>query len=79
MALRLVAKTILFGVYSPLFAVYESQNDFHNWFMLSMLHVWMVLVRLRPDTHNAMYLADALVTISYELAFCCFVTRQRNC
>lgn len=40
--------------------VYESPNDFHSWFMLSLLHVWLVLVRLRLDGHDGQLLADAL-------------------
>jgi hypothetical protein len=31
------------------FAVYKSDDDFHAWFTLSMLHVWLLMVRLRRD------------------------------
>lgn len=40
--------------------VYESPNDFHSWFMLSLVHVWLVLVRLRLDGAEGQRLADAL-------------------
>jgi cytochrome b pre-mRNA-processing protein 3 len=40
--------------------VYESPNNFHSWFTLTLLHVWMALVRLRLEGKDGTLLADAL-------------------
>lgn len=40
--------------------VYESPDNFHSWFSLALLHVWLVLVRLRLDGRDGQHLSDAL-------------------
>jgi cytochrome b pre-mRNA-processing protein 3 len=40
--------------------VYESPNNFHSWFSLTLLHVWIALVRLRLEGRDGQLLSDAL-------------------
>ena len=49
-------------------SVFAGKDDFHHWFMLCLLHVWMVLARLRLDAfrRGGSLLTDALFAIFWS-------------
>lgn len=53
-------------VYEELYKAAGMPDTFHSWFLVNQLHVWMCLVRLKPEGKDGRYMYRMVVQIFWE-------------